>query len=153
MAGLFKRFDVDEDFGGHRVVKTDVFDPAEVAILHIVYRVVRRCFIFVDDPISGKNFDHRKVWIERQLERLSSSFGIDLLCFAILSTSFHLILRSRPNVMATWDDSEVARSWLMICPIRKKNDQSPDCTYPRTIESRRCLLEVVRQDFGRFRIS
>jgi len=59
------------------------------------------------DPISGKNFDHRKVWIEHYLRELAASFGIDLLGFAILSNHFHLILRSRPDVVATWDDEEV----------------------------------------------
>ena len=30
-----------------------------------------------------------------------ANFGIDLLSFAILSNHFHLILRSRPDVVAT----------------------------------------------------
>jgi hypothetical protein len=29
-------------------------------------------------------------------------------------------------VVETWDDSEVARRWLMLCPIRKKKDRSPE---------------------------
>ena len=28
--------------------------------------------------------------------------------------SFHLVLRSRPDVVATWDDSEVTRRWLLL---------------------------------------
>ncbi len=80
-------------------------------------RIVRRCFLLGDDPVTGNNYDHRKVWIEEQLQRLAACFGIDLLCFAILSNHFHLILRSRPDVVATWDDTEVARRWLMLCPV------------------------------------
>ena len=53
--------------------------------------------------------------------RTSSSGGtssgaamrIDLLGFAVLSNHFHLILRSRPDVVGTWDDTEVARRWLL----------------------------------------
>lgn len=75
-----------------------------------------------NDPLTGKNFDHRKLWIEDQLVRLSANFGIDLLCFAIMSNHFHLILRSRPDVVAAWDDTEVARRWLMLCPIRQRKD-------------------------------
>jgi hypothetical protein len=48
-----------------------------------------------------------------------------LLSFAILSNHYHLMLRSRPDVVATWDDSEVARRWLMICPHRKNKDGTP----------------------------
>ncbi len=109
-----------------RLARAEVFDPSEVALLHICARVVRRCFLLGVDPVTGKNHDHRKIWIEDQLKLLSANFGIDLLAFAILSNHFHLILRSRPDVVETWDDSEVARRWLMLCPKRKKPDKSPE---------------------------
>ena len=114
-----------------RLARAEVFDPSEVAVLHICARVVRCCFLFGVDPFAicwenGKNHDHRKIWIEDQLKLLAANFGIDLLSFAILSNHFHLILRSRPDVVGTWDDSEVARRWLMLCPIRKKKDRSAE---------------------------
>ena len=109
-----------------RLARAEVFDPKEIAILHICARVVRKCFLFGVDPFTGKNHDHRKIWIEDQLKLLAANFGIDLLAFAILSNHFHLILRSRPDVIAALDDTEVARRWLMLCPIRKKKDRSPE---------------------------
>ena len=105
-----------------RLSRVEVFSPDEVAIVHVMNRVVRRCFLLGNDPVTGVNYDHRKVWIEEQLQRLAAFFGIDLLCFAILSNHFHLILRSRPEVVTTWDDTEVARRWLMLCPVRKNDD-------------------------------
>jgi len=36
----------------------------------------------------------------------------------------HLILRTRPDVVATWDDREVARRWLMLCPQRRSADSA-----------------------------
>jgi REP element-mobilizing transposase RayT len=107
-----------------RMSRAEVFDPQEVAVAHVFARTVRRCFLFGDDPLTGKNFDHRKVWIENHLRSFAASFGIDLLGFAILSNHFHLILRSRPDVVATWDDTEVARRWLRLCPHRKHPDGS-----------------------------
>ena len=59
------------------------------------------------------------MWVEQQLQRLAAWFGIDLLGFSILSNHFHLILRSRPDAVALWDDTEVARRWVMLCPLRK----------------------------------
>ena len=53
-----------------RLARADVFAPDEVAIVHVISRVVRRCFLFGDDPVTGKNFDHRKVWIEDRLQQL-----------------------------------------------------------------------------------
>ena len=109
-----------------RLARAEVFGAQEIACVHVIARVVRRCFLLGDDPFTGINYDHRKDWIEQQLLRLSAAFGIDLLCFAVMSNHFHLVLRSRPDVVETWDDSEVARRWLSLCPIRKKQDGSAE---------------------------
>ena len=74
-----------------RLSRLEVFCPEEVAVEQMMNRVVRRCFLFGTDPVSGKNFDHRKVWIEEQLRLQAACFGIDVLGFAILSNHFHLI--------------------------------------------------------------
>jgi hypothetical protein len=108
------------------MARAEVFAPDEVAVVHVMNRVVRRCYLLGDDPVSGKNYDHRKVMIENQLQRLAGAFGIDLLGFAIMSNHFHLILRSRPDVVSTWDDTEVARRWLLICPLRKNSAGDPE---------------------------
>ena len=67
-----------------RLARAEVFDPSEIAIVHVMNRVVRRCFLFGDDPVSGKNFDHRKVWIEDQLRLQAACFGIDLLGLTLM---------------------------------------------------------------------
>ena len=122
-----------------RLARVEIFSPDEVAIVHVMNRVVRRCFLLGNDPVTGNNYDHRKVWIEEQLQRLAACFGIDLLCFAILSNHFHLILRSRPDVVATWDDTEVARRWLMLCPVRKNDDGFAE-------EPNEAELNMIRND-------
>jgi len=76
-------------------------------------RVVRRSFLLGDDTLTSKNDDHRKLWVETLLKRFAACFGIDLLGFVILSDHFHLILRSRPDVVRTWNDTDVARRWLL----------------------------------------
>ena len=105
-----------------RISRADVFRPDEVAIVHVMNRTVRRCFLMGNDPLTGKNFDHRKDWMEDELQHLAACFGIDLLTYAILSNHFHLILRSRPDVVETWSDKEVARRWLTLCPVRKDDE-------------------------------
>ncbi len=71
------------------------------------------------DERSGKNFDHRKRWSEEELKLLAANFEIDLLAFACLANHFHLLLRSRPDVVETWDDTQVALRWWQLCPTRK----------------------------------
>ncbi len=62
-----------------RMARAEVFAPDEVAVVYVMNRVVRRCYLLGNDPVSGKNYDHRKVMIENQLLRLAGGFGIDLL--------------------------------------------------------------------------
>ena len=45
----------------------EVFAADEIAIVHVINRTVRRCFLLRDVPVSGKNFDHRMVWLDEQL--------------------------------------------------------------------------------------
>ncbi|MGE3410278.1 MAG: transposase [Pirellulales bacterium] len=102
-----------------RLARADLVDPAEVAAFHCINRCVRRCFLCGEDPVSGRNYEHRKRWLEERLAFLAGQFGIDVLGFAILSNHFHLILRTRPDVVAAWSDAEVAARWLRLCPVRK----------------------------------
>ena len=122
-----------------RVPRSEIFDPNEIAIAHVTQRCVRRCFLMGWDPVSETNYDHRKQWLEDRLAHFAGFFGIDLISFSILSNHFHLVLRSRPDVVATWDDTEVARRWLNICPLRKDAEGMPQ-------EPTRSELDTIRND-------
>ena len=68
-----------------RMAREEVFSPDEIAIVHVMNRVVRRAFLLGTDKLTGKNYDHRKPWIEDLIKRFATYFGIDVLTFAILS--------------------------------------------------------------------
>jgi len=108
-----------------RQARSEVFAPEEVAVVHVMNRTVRGCFLLGNDPVTGRNYDHRKEWIEGELERLARHFGIDLLGYSVLSNHFHSLLRSRPDIVETWNDSEVAQRWLRLCPKRRKTQTPP----------------------------
>ncbi len=108
-----------------RLARGEVLDPAEVQIVHCVQRCVRRAFLCGDDPISGQSFEHRREWIRQRLEFLASVFAIDCLTYTVMHNHIHLVLRSRPDVLATWSDEEVARRWLRLFPHRRNKDGSP----------------------------
>ena len=42
-----------------RLARAEVFAADEVAIVHVMNRTVRRCFLLGDDPITGTNHNHR----------------------------------------------------------------------------------------------
>ncbi len=108
-----------------RLARVEVFAADEIAIVQVMNGTVRRCFLFGEDFVSGKNYDHRKVWVDQQLAHLARYFGIDLICRAIMSNHFHLVLRSRPDAVKEWSDVEVARRWLMLCPERRDEKRQP----------------------------
>jgi hypothetical protein len=108
-----------------RLARVEVFAADEIAIVHVMNRTVRRCFLFGFDSVSGKNYDHRKQWIDDQLRQQAMYFGIDLLSYSILSNHFHVMLRSRPDIVREWSDNEVARRWLMLCPRLRDEQRRP----------------------------
>lgn len=107
-----------------RKKRSEVFVPSEVAIVHTICKVVRRCMLMGYDKVTNKNYDHRKDWIENEFKRMASYFAIDVLAFSILSNHVHQILRSRPDIVETWSDREVARRWLTLCPTVAQDKES-----------------------------
>jgi hypothetical protein len=44
--------------------RSHLVDPSTSGVYHCVTRCVRRAFLCGEDAVSGRNFDHRKQWIE-----------------------------------------------------------------------------------------
>ena len=105
-----------------RPLRIEQCAPDEVAIVHCVQRCVRRAFLAGVDHLSGKDYGFRREWIRRRMEALASVFGCDVLSYAILSNHLHLILRNRPDVVASWSDEQVAIRWLKVFPGRRLDE-------------------------------
>ena len=91
-----------------RIPRAQQFAPASVFIVHFVQRCIRRAYLAGVDVVTGKNFEHRREWIRCRMERLASVFSVDVLTYAILSNHMHIVIRTRPDVIAGWSDSDVA---------------------------------------------
>ncbi len=109
-----------------RTPRYEVVDPAEVQVFHAVQRCVRRAFLCGEDAVTGQSFEHRRGWIRDRLEFLASVFAVDCLTYTVLHNHLHVVLRSRPDVVAAWTDEEVARRWLRLFPRRRKKDGTPE---------------------------
>ena len=69
-------------------------------------------------PNSIPNYRSRQIDYLKVRCPLFDLFGIDCLTFAVMSNHLHVILRSRPDVVRSWSDEEVAQRWLKLCPPR-----------------------------------
>ncbi len=105
-----------------RQARGEVVDPTRVQIFHCMQRCVRRAFLCGSDPLTGRSFDHRRQWIRDRLEFLASVFAIDCLTYTVMDNHLHLVLRTRPDVVESWSDAEVARRWLRLFPVRRNRD-------------------------------
>lgn len=91
-------------------------DQSEPGIYHCYNRCVRQASLCGNDNNTGKSYGHRKEWISDRLAHLARGFAIDVLDFCEMDNHLHLLLRNRPDLVALWDDREVAERWTDLCP-------------------------------------
>jgi len=86
------------------IARRQLIDADTTPYYHIICRCVRRAFLCGIDDYSGRDYSHRRDWIEEKLSVLSKVFAIDIAAYAIMSNHYHLVLRI---------DSDLAKSWSM----------------------------------------
>ena len=81
---------------------------------HITSRCVRRSFLCGVDHVTGKDFSHRRLFIEQRIHLLSSLFAIDIAAYAVMSNHIHLVVKLTPDVVDEWSDREVIDRWTSL---------------------------------------
>ena len=85
-------------------------------VYHFFSRCVRRAFLHGFDALTGRDFSHRKAWLVDRLRYLAAIFAIEVCAYAVMENHYHTILRTRPDIVASWSDREVATRWLSLFP-------------------------------------
>jgi hypothetical protein len=85
-------------------------------VYHCFSRCVRRAFLYGFDALTGRDFSHRKAWLVDRLRYLAAIFAIEVCAYAVMENHYHTILRTRPDIVASWSDREVATRWLSLFP-------------------------------------
>ena len=82
---------------------------------HVMSRCVRRAFLCGYDEATGKNYEHRREWIEARIHLLSSIFAIDICAYAVMSNHYHMVIRPSPEQLQNASDGEIAKRWQKLC--------------------------------------
>ena len=93
-------------------------DPVTPLFYHLASRCVRRSWLCGKDPISRKDFSHRKQWLIDRMRFLAQFFAIELHAYTIMSNHFHLVVFLDPKASLRWSDQQVVDRWLAVCPPR-----------------------------------
>jgi REP element-mobilizing transposase RayT len=83
---------------------------------HCISRCVRRAYLCGEDPVSGKNFDHRKQWLVTHIKKLAAHFSVEICAYAVMSNHYHLVLYVNQQQAKAWTDDEVIKRWTALFP-------------------------------------
>lgn len=94
--------------------RSTLISLADTPWYHVVNRCVRRAFLCGEDTHTGKNHDHRRVWIVDRVKQLAGVFAIDVAAYAVMSNHYHLVLRVDAERAMGWSNEEVLRRWTQL---------------------------------------
>jgi len=104
--------------------RSHLLDPRGGGVYHVHSRCVRRAWLCGVDEISGRDFSHRRAWIERRILALAETFAVGVYGYAVMSNHYHIVIRLEPERCAAWSDEQVVEKWLSLCPGKSSTSQS-----------------------------
>ena len=105
--------------------RSEIVDRENGGIYHLGSRCVRRAMLCGRDPHTGRDFSHRRAWIEDRLLELAELFTLHICTYAVMSNHYHITANYTPQERLELDDEEVARRWLRLYPPKQPDDLEP----------------------------
>ncbi len=100
-------------------------DPEQPLYYHITSRCVQKAWLLGKDPITGRNYNHRKDWLLKQLDTITPAFSVSVQTYAVMSNHFHLVVYYDPLAARQWTPTEVATRWYLAHPAQLANPDDP----------------------------
>ena len=78
---------------------------------HCTSRCVRRAFLCGLDSLTGKDYEHRRQWVEDRILFLGEIFCINVCAYAVMSNHHHVVLHINMAEAQSLTDLEVCERW------------------------------------------
>jgi len=114
---------------------------------HCVVRAVRKAFLCGIDRTTGKNYEHRREWIEQELFRLAGIFALDVSAYAVMSNHFHVILFINNDKSTGWTDEEVIDRWHKLFKGTLQSQR-----YVAKVEQEKAALDLLAKQVEEWRL-
>lgn len=113
---------------------------------HCINRCVRRAFLYGEDHLTSKNYEHRKTWVVERLALLSRVFAIDIAAYAVMSKHLHLVLRVDAAQTEQWTEQDIIQHWsnLFQLPVLIARYQSGEADSAAETARAREILQLWR---------
>tara|TARA_B110000114_G_scaffold119992_1_gene125719 strand:- start:162 stop:1133 length:972 start_codon:yes stop_codon:yes gene_type:complete len=117
---------------------------------HVVSRCVRRSYLCGIDAYSGKDYEHRRQWIENRIRILSSLFALDICSYCVMSNHIHIVTKLMPQEAESWTNNEVLERWthLYTGPRAVQQWHANTLDSPADYETLNRLIEIYRNRLG-----
>ena len=110
---------------------------------HCISRCVRRGFLCGTDS-DGRDFSHRRGWIEQLLIEQAKVFCIDVAAYAIMSNHFHVVLYVDQAEAKALSDDEVLSRWHQLYQgnyVSQKHNKGETLSGGQRLYLQQCVKE------------
>ena len=105
------------------IARRNIVDRETPGFYHCTNRCVRRTFLCGIDELTGKDYSHRKDWIEARMIELCDIFSVEIYAYAIMDNHYHIVLYVDPLLPEKWSKEDIAERWLKVYSPRLNNPQ------------------------------
>lgn len=127
--------------------RSHIAPPGLAGTYHCVQRCVRRAFLCGMDEYSGRNYEHRKAWVETRIRLVAECFAVEIHAYAVMSNHLHLVLGIDPAAVSAWNDEAVAARWVRLFPPREDSEAAVEHKRMRLLADP-LRLDLVRRRLG-----